>query len=400
MAIASPWFPVLVLALCLALGAAIATASPWYRALLAQPSAHRFAAIDGLRGFLALGVFFTHVMTTHGYYAFGRWDASFAPLYVMTGQAGVSLFFMITGFLFWTRVLRGGPLDARALYASRIRRLAPMYFVSVAAVLAVVAVLSRFALHEPLYELARELRPWLSFGFMDTGSVNGVKDAHVMNAVYWTLAYEWSFYLALPLLALFARGAGFALLVACTIFFGLQAPITLNFLAGALAAVAVQRGFLEGRLASPWLTPLPLAALAAVLSMQTAYAVAPIALMFAFFLFVVDGNSLFGLLRTRAARLLGTTSYSFYLLHGIVAYVAFRAIDGALPVGTMTAGQHWSVAAAAATAAVALSALTYRYVEHPFLAARAAPAAPSAAPAPVAVLELPSAASAAALKRA
>ncbi len=373
MSVASLWFPLAIVALSLALAAAIARSSPWYRRLLGGPPSHRFPAIDGLRGFLALGVFFTHVMDTRGYYTTGRWDASFAPFYVVSGQAGVSLFFMITGFLFWSRALGPRPIDARSLYASRVRRLAPMYFASVALVLAVVLALSGFSLRSEPLQLARELRPWISFGFMDTGAVNGVGDAHRMNAVYWTLAYEWGFYLALPLLALFARGPSFVLLVAAVLFFGIRTPITLNFLGGALAAAAVERKWLAGRLASPWLAPVAIVAIAAVLAMRTAYAPAAIALLFVFFVFVVDGNSLLGLLGTRAARMLGTVSYSFYLLHCTLVYLAFHAFDGVTPVAQLSPLGHWAVAALAAAATVGLSALSYRWVEHPFLAPRSAP---------------------------
>ena len=369
MSVASLWFPLAVVLLCLALAAAIGFASPWFRARISEQSSHRFEAIDGLRGFLALGVLFTHVMTTRGWYVNGQWDASFAPFYVVTGQAGVSLFFMITGFLFWSRALRG-PIDARALYRSRVRRLTPMYLVSVALALAVIAVLSGFELRTDPLQLAREVRPWLSFGFLDTGAVNGVKEAHIVNAVYWTLACEWSFYLALPLLAMYARGAGFVLLAALVVFFGLRMPITLNFLAGALVAMAVESRWLTGRLASAWLAPVPIAALAMALAMDTVYSVRGVALLAVFFAFVADGNALLGLLRTRGAKMLGLASYSFYLLHGIVVFTAYRLVDVAVPVASLGAQAHWAVAALAALFAVALSAFTYRHVEYPFLAPR------------------------------
>ncbi len=375
MSIQSLGYPLFVAALCVAIAAIVVRMSPWYRHQIAQTD-RRFETIDGLRGFLALGVFFTHVMATHGYYANGRWDTAFAPFYVVTGEAGVSLFFMITGFLFWRKALRtGGKLEARSLYRSRIRRLAPMYFVSVALCLLVIAALSHFALREDPVTVLREIRPWLSFGFMPTADVNGVKDAHIINAVYWTLAYEWSFYLALPLLSLFIKGWRFAFLLAAAIFFGVQAPITLNFVAGALAAVFVERRLLEGRLASPWLAPVPLLALGAVLAMNSAFAPAAVALLFVFFLFVVDGNSMLGLLHTRAAKFLGTVSYSFYLLHATVIFIAFRTVDAFAPVASLGATQHWMIAALAAAATIAISALTYRRIEHPFLSARPANAA-------------------------
>jgi peptidoglycan/LPS O-acetylase OafA/YrhL len=382
MPLLSAWYPVITVALCLALAGAIVRHDRWYSNHLGRAGAGqvRFETIDGLRGFLALGVFFVHVMATYGYYAEGRWYTTFAPVHLAMGQAGVSVFFMITGFLFWRRVLRSEPaLDTKALYVSRIRRLVPMYLFSVAIVVLVVLAMTGFTLHEPLLAFMKEVRAWLSFGVMETQDFNGVRDAHIINAVYWTLAYEWGFYLALPLLALFARGPAFALLAALIIFFGIRTPITLNFLGGMLAALAVERHVLQGKLAKWWLAPLPLAALAAVLMWRggEVYGPLPIALLFVFFVFVVDGNSLFGLLRTRAAKMLGTVSYSFYLLHGIVLFVFFHSVNAWLPVAQMTPEQHWIVAIAAALTATVASALTYRWVEYPFIAPAGAPAGPA-----------------------
>jgi peptidoglycan/LPS O-acetylase OafA/YrhL len=95
--------------------------------------------------------------------------------------------------------------------------------------------------------------------------------------------------------------------------------------------------------------------------------------MFIFFLFVVHGNSLFGLLATRASKLLGTISYSIYLVHCIALFVVMRAVNVLVPVGTLSPLEYWSFAAAAALLAVCVSALTYRYVEHPFLSASGLP---------------------------
>jgi peptidoglycan/LPS O-acetylase OafA/YrhL len=103
---------------------------------------------------------------------------------------------------------------------------------------------------------------------------------------------------------------------------------------------------------------------------EEAYHPAAIALLFVAFLFVVDGNSLFGLLRTRAAQLFGAVSYSFYLVHCIVLFVAFRLVESFVPVASLTGAQHWTVAALAALGATLLSAFTYRRVEHPFIVAR------------------------------
>ena len=347
---------------------AIARGNSFYREEVRILTTGRVQMIDGLRGWLALGVFFSHTITTYGYYTHGRWDDVDVPFRSFTGGVGVSLFFMITGFLFWSRVLRSkGNLDARALYLSRLRRIVPMYLASVLLSMAVVATLSGFVLRVGPAEFLRELRPWLSFGFMDVGDINGVKDAHIINAVYWTLAFEWGFYVALPFLALFARGPLQFVLMAVAFVFCLREPVTLNFMGGMLAAIIADRGFLHGRLSGHWLTPVPLACLAAVFTLHSPYGIAPAALLLVFFLFVVHGNSLFGLLASNGARLLGTVSYSIYLIHCITLFVVMRSINAYLPIAGMSLVEYWSWAGCAALLAVVLSSITYRFVEHPFI---------------------------------
>ncbi len=377
MGMSSPVYPLAVAALCLALAALIARGSAWYRGLLAQTQRERFEAIDGLRGYLALGVFFTHVATTREWYASGHWDSSAVAFCSVAGQAGVSLFFIVTAFLFWSRVLDTRALEPRPLYRSRIRRLVPMYLASVALSLFVIGAMTGLRFNEAPLQVAREVRAWLSFGFMENGPVNGLREAHLVAPIYWTLAFEWSFYLALPLLALFARGKSFLLLVALAVFFGVREPITLNFVGGALVAVAARRKWLDARMASPWAVPVPLAAIAGVLAMPTAYAPLAVLLMTVFFAFVAAGNPLLGLLTLRASKLLGMASYSFYLLHGTVLFVAFRTVDALRPVASLTPAEHWAVATGAALATVALSVFTYRHIEHRFLVPSSSAPAPA-----------------------
>lgn len=359
--------------LCFALAWLIVRESRYFGGRVADAAEDRVSMVDGLRGWLALGVFFTHAELMRGYFVDGTWGGTQAGFFGMTGQVGVSLFFMITGFLFWGRVRRSaGRLDATALYVSRVRRIVPMYLVSVAMSLAVVAVLSGFRLQVGWVDLIRELRAWFSFGYLPVAGTNGIGDARAINAVYWTLAYEWSFYIALPLLALFSRGRRAFVLFPVAFLYGLQAPVTLNFICGALAALLVERNMLGERFGAPALGVLPLLALAAVFLFPDAYALAPVGLMFVFFLFVVGGNSLFGLLAALPSKLLGTVSYSIYLVHCIVLYALVGAFDAHLPAAVREPAAYWLVVALAAALTVALSALTYRYVEAPWCSPRPA----------------------------
>lgn len=357
-----------ICAISLAVASAIALASGFYRERLAE-SGGRFEAIDGLRGFLALGVLGGHAVNMYSLYTSAVWGGGLAPFYSRAATAGVAVFFMITGFLFWLRLLRSGAgFDFRAFFVARIQRLAPMYFASVLMALAVIFSLSGLALRVPPMQLVRELQAWLSFGFIHTGPVNGVQEAHSVNAVYWTLAYEWAFYLALPFLALFARGAWSFVLFVVVAFFSIRAPIVLNFVYGALAAALVHNKTLAGRLDSFWLRPVPLAALAAYfIADGYVHKLLEGALLFVFFIFVVHGYSAFGLFLSRPAKILGAISYSLYLTHCIVLFLVVGAADRLLGLETFGPTQYWLLVAAAAVVTVVLSAVTFQFVEHPFM---------------------------------
>jgi tRNA A-37 threonylcarbamoyl transferase component Bud32 len=75
------------------------------------PAAFRrkpLCGIDGLRGYLAFGVFVHHSIITWIFLRTGVIDFPPSNFYSMLGQGSVALFFMITGFLFWSRLLAQG----------------------------------------------------------------------------------------------------------------------------------------------------------------------------------------------------------------------------------------------------------------------------------------------------
>ena len=98
----------------------------------AEDHGNRYSSIDGLRGFLALGVFVFHLVVTHRFIETGTWEVPDSRFYVLLGPIGVSVFFMITGFLFWGKLLRTkGRPRWNALYIGRLFRIGPLYLVVV-----------------------------------------------------------------------------------------------------------------------------------------------------------------------------------------------------------------------------------------------------------------------------
>src|SRR5262245_16956442 len=100
--------------------------------VMADPSSYdayraksRFPALDGLRAIACLAVVIGH---TRG-----------APYDILHGYRGVLLFFVLSGFLITTLALREeafrGRLDLRAFFIRRFFRIAPLYYLALAAIL-------------------------------------------------------------------------------------------------------------------------------------------------------------------------------------------------------------------------------------------------------------------------
>jgi peptidoglycan/LPS O-acetylase OafA/YrhL len=341
----------------------------------------RYGTIDGLRGYLAFFVFLHHSCIWYAWTHEGTW-AVLPPsqLYLHFGQSGVALFFMITGFLFFTKLLdarsKGKGPDWLRLYVSRFLRLFPLYFLAMGVLFAIVAALSHAHLGEPPYRLLRHALQWLSFTVGGNPDINGIPDTYLITAgVTWSLVYEWYFYLALPLVAL-ALGlraplAFLALGTIATVAFVFR-PTDWHYLVafgGGIAAALLAPSPRFRRLATG-----PLASLVAMACVATAvaffpkaYWVVPTLLLSVAFALIAGGNTLFGLLLTRASHTLGDMAYGLYLLHGLVLYTLFTFVIGRDTAKGFSPLTHWLVIVALAPLLVLLCHATYRLVEKPSL---------------------------------
>ncbi|GAC1370633.1 MAG: acyltransferase [Ktedonobacteraceae bacterium] len=158
------------------------------------------AVLDGVRAVACLSVtayhidrfaFLTHVLNP----GLGPLVISFA----LAGSSGVTLFFVLSGFLLFLSYARALLFDvdwpsARRFYIRRAFRILPGYYVSL---------LLLILLTNPLYIQPahwKELVLFLTL-FMDASPLT----YQAINGPFWTLAVEWQFYLLLPLLALSLR---------------------------------------------------------------------------------------------------------------------------------------------------------------------------------------------------
>ena len=348
-----------------------------------SPHPNRISSLDGLRGFLALGVFFHHAAITYLYLLTGRWEPPPSRFYSLLGQVGVAVFFMITGYLFWGKTIKEhGRPDWLRLYVGRIFRIGPLYLFAIGSMLVIVMVKTRFHLNEPFGQLGRDLLPWLMLGFIlgPGHDINKYSNTYlVLAGVTWTLRYEWFFYLSLLVTALVARRTYFHLYFAVTALtlamsdvativraeVAAPVPVCIALFLIGMTCASLERSKMLPKLPNLVSSGLVVALIAIVFgAFRNANMAGPLFFLGLAFLLVISGSNLFGLLTSRAARRLGDVSYGIYLLQGLVLTVVFsfsriRTFDRASPV------EHWIVVLVAAVLLVGVATVTHVLIERP-----------------------------------
>ncbi len=164
------------------------------RKVVSETEAGRVRNLDGLRGILALSVMVDHSFLMQGYFLYKNWEPPKNTFDEVLGRGAVTIFFMITAFLFWSRAIASsGKLDPQRLYVSRFRRITPAFVASITAAVIIVLTLTHFRLHVPPGAFAISLLRHLSFGLWILTPINGFKMAYVLDNVTWSLAYEMAF---------------------------------------------------------------------------------------------------------------------------------------------------------------------------------------------------------------
>ncbi|WP_321884392.1 acyltransferase family protein [Paraburkholderia bannensis] len=339
----------------------------------APSAAGRFTGIDGLRGYLALFVFVHHSCIWYFYLRTSQWLVPPSTFFTQLGQSSVSFFFMITGFLFSEKILanRTKGIDWLKLYVSRVLRLAPLYLFAMVLLMCIVAVLTGGTLNESPGALLTNVLTWLGFAVAGMPDVNGLANTHIIVAgVPWTLAYEWLFYLSLPLLAALIGAMPSWPVLAIGIMGVLGAIVLhpelrmLSFTSGIATAVLIRYDTFR-RLAST-----PAASVLAIATTVLAVTVFPksylhFALLSASFALIAGGATLFGTLGSAVSRMLGEITYSLYLLHGLVLFTLFHFVIGARHAAAFSPLEHWLIIVLTVPVLITLCFATYSLIEKP-----------------------------------
>lgn len=368
MSASSPLFAALMLLLSAVLGGVLAKWHP------PETTGGRYAPIDGLRGYLAFGVFIHHGAVWYFYLRDASWGTPPTRLYHHLGQSAVVFFFMITSFLFYDKVLGADrrPIDWLRLYTSRFLRLTPLYVVVVAAMVLLSLAQAGWQFQSSPWGLVKDVVRWLSFTMLGAPDLNGFKHTSIMVAgVTWSLPYEWLFYFCLPVLALVSRrpvpwGAWgvVALGVLATRWWSPSWWILSGFVGGLVAALLVRRPWWLALCNRPVAGLIPLACVVLLVGgFEGIFEPVPMVLAGLAFAVIAGGNGIFGLLTWPGSRALGEVAYSIYLLHGLLLFVLFKVILSEGSFAGRSVLDHWLLVGATAPVLILLSQLSFTHIE-------------------------------------
>jgi exopolysaccharide production protein ExoZ len=306
--------------------------------------AQNVRSMEGLRGFAVFLVFLVHYVTlispwiTEG----SRLD-SVSGLIHTIGNAGVDLFFVLSGYLIYGSLM-GRPQGFMRFIWRRVARIYPAFCV----VFGLYLILS-FAHPAESKIPGHGIQAW-TYVLQNFLLLPGLFPIEPIITVAWSLSYEMFYYLAIPLTIKFFQlrdrstkwrvwfflGAASAIAGYCAVNGGHVRLIM--FVAGILLHEALRDGSIPAPRSSFALTTLVagLAATTVPFTGPLAFAVKVIILFCAFFIvcyccFSRPGSSLACAFSWTPMRRLGNMSYSYYLLHGLTLKVAFMVLLAKVP---------------------------------------------------------------------
>ena len=360
-------------------GVAISTAFVLSRLLDYNVDSGRNGNIDALRGFLAIGVYIHHIDLWYHYLFTGKWNIGSSEFYTHLGGSSVSFFFMITSYLFVSRILLIDKIEMnwRRFFFSRFLRLFPLYLFSVLILLFIVFYTSGWLIHVPHLKLIKNICYWLSFTIVSDGIINANPLTGLINAgVVWSLPYEWVFYFSLPLFAFFlnSKKVGFSFIIFGLLFIcffvkvhGFELKHFLSFSGGAIAPF-IAKYVRKSVNYTKWQFSMIiiLAFLLIIFWRRQSHLLVTVSLTIIFTLIAL-GNTLWGLLCSKSLKFLGEICYSTYLLHGILIFVMLYFIAGLDAAKNFTSFQYCSIFILLTPLLVLISYLGFKFIEKPFI---------------------------------
>jgi len=320
-----------------------------------------FAPLDGLRAISILLVITAHATDP----LFGR----------LHGAVGVTIFFVISGYLITTLLLReeerNGHARIRAFYIRRAFRILPLYYLTLAGYVVLIGVLHLQAGASSL---------WHSLPYYLTYQNDLVPHGAGVFNHSWSLAVEEKYYLLWPLMFALPALRKHRLTVAASLvvltalaslwtsthYFAIYTPILL----GCVVALVLDNPEYYRRAVRLAATPVALLLIAALIGWDLAYeSGSDVHIVFSFLtalLFpavLVGPRWLSGLLSNKVLVYIGTRSYAVYLIHR----VAKDVVDRVVSYGSTSIPHELLHFFLIVIASLAAAEVMYRLVERPMI---------------------------------
>ncbi|ELO4115627.1 acyltransferase [Salmonella enterica] len=341
---------------------------------LDEHGASRDSNLDGLRAFLAMFVFYHHLMLNYHIIATGKGPYTESTFFNNLGSIGVSIFFMITGYLFWGKIRNNNEINWLSLFSSRLFRIGPLYLFLMAAYCSLVLFKIDFVITYANLENFKSQLSTLFFLGMDSPSYAFMNRSEFLRGIgqTWTLFYEWLFYFSLPILSLITLKKGITATLVCSFVFLCLINNEINgyfftklFLLGMLSYEFKQLKNIsfEGNKTLTSMITLSLIFMSMYFSNgEHVYNNSSAVCLGLAFLLIVRGCNVFGILNSTGATRIGSMSYSIYMTHGMILsnlfYTDFfkRLID-------RSELYMWLYTAIAFIICLSISMLTYQFIE-------------------------------------
>lgn len=331
----------------------------------------RVERLDGLRFILAFSVAMHHFVYSYHYLHGQPWTPavfSHNHLNLRMGPFGVSLFFMLSGYLF----ARSSPASWLTFYRKRFLRIAPLFYLSSACCVLLALYLQRHTFVSR--DMLLNLYYWFDAGISGCKpALFGMQDARLINAgVAWSLYWEWAFYFSLPLWCLLRQKTGLLALALVALFisaygiaaFNAQKAYFIACFAFGVLARAVSDTVQAPKKMCDYVSVLILLLIFSITNGR--YQISFLPLYGLLFILIALGGDLFGLLRLKAFVRLGDASYSIYLLHGIGWFCLNKTIQ--LNTINLSQTEYTLLATVVLVSVLIICTLTYQYIEKPFMA--------------------------------
>ncbi|WP_312742689.1 acyltransferase [Cedecea neteri] len=342
-------------------------------------SGRRYYHIDGIRGVAAIFVVMNHAVfsfTNNGFDPQSIKNENFW-VFAHAGDIGVQIFFCITGFLFIDKIIKTkNNIEWLGFFVSRVKRLVPLYFI--ASTIVLVLTLKWATGEQPFIDTVRQAINLYGFGFMGADIwVNGFR-TYSLNAVIWTLPYEWRFYCALPIICAFLAYRKF--IIPAILLVGLYAlndlysgqVVWVYFISGAVAAYLLNNTLIPNSISNGNIiyqltyTLIVISSLIFLLNSSfSGYGYERFLITSTLFIFIVLTKPKF--LTFKPLVYLGEASYSSYLLHLIINALMIRLISRFINLNNVSSFEFYSIVAALVAVTTYVTAYSFKYVEFRFL---------------------------------